>query len=142
MRQSFQRVLRVSVCASALLVGTLVVARAQDDADDGWQIPATAAKETNPIAVNDKVLAKGKDLYKSKCQKCHGVSGKGDGPDADPKHKPGNLTDSSRASRNPDGVMFYKVWNGRPKPKMPAFKSEMSKDDVWTVIAYAKTLRQ
>jgi mono/diheme cytochrome c family protein len=125
-----------------MLIAGLIGLRAQDNSDEGWQIPATAAKETNPIAPNDKVLAKGKDIYKSKCQKCHGVSGKGDGPDADPKHKPGNLTDASRASRNPDGVMFYKLWNGRAKPKMPAFKSEMSKEDIWTVIAYVKTLRQ
>src|SRR6478672_6466452 len=128
-----------------ILLGVLVCVRASmgaQDSDEGWTIPAAAAKETSPIAPDDKVLAKGKDIYKSKCQKCHGVSGKGDGPDADPKHKPGNLTDSARASRNPDGVMFYKVWNGRAKPKMPAFKSELSKDDVWTVIAYAKTLRQ
>jgi len=129
----------------ALGVGALIhgraAARAQDD-DAGWQIPANAAQETSPIQVDEKILAKGKDIFKSKCQKCHGASGRGDGPDADPKHKPGNLTDSRRAARNPDGVMFYKVWNGRAKPKMPAFKSEMSREDIWTVIAYVKTLRQ
>jgi mono/diheme cytochrome c family protein len=120
-----------------------VAARPQDDDDDGgWQIPATAGHETNPIAATDQVIAKGKDIFKSKCQKCHGPAGKGDGPDADPKHKPGNLSDSSRASRNPDGVMFYKIWNGRKNPKMPAFKSEITRDDVWTVIQYAKTLRR
>ena len=102
----------------------------------------TAAAEVNPITLTPAVLAKGKDLFKSKCQKCHGPAGQGDGPDADPKHKPGNLTDSSRASRNPDGVMFYKIWNGRKNPKMPAFKSEITRDDIWTVIHYAKTLRK
>ena len=128
------------------LVATIGVhaaaARTQDDDDGGWQIPATAGREVNPIAVSDQVLAKGKDLFKSKCQKCHGPAGQGDGPDADPKHKPGNLTDSSRASRNPDGVMFYKIWNGRKNPKMPAFKSEITREEVWTVIQYAKTLRR
>src|SRR5207248_1563181 len=110
--------------------------------EGGWTIPPTAAKEANPITVSDQVVAKGKDLYKSKCQKCHGPTGKGDGPDADVKHKPGNLTDASRASRNPDGVMFYKIWNGRKSPKMPAQKGEMTKDEVWTVIHYVKTLRK
>jgi len=117
-------------------------ARGQDDEDGGWQIPATAGREVSPIASSDQVLAKGKDIFKSKCQKCHGPAGKGDGPDADPKHKPGNLSDSGRASRNPDGVMFYKVWNGRTNPKMPAFKSELTRDEVWTVVQYAKTLRK
>ena len=123
--------------ASLVLAGCIVAAQ-----DDGWTIPPEAARGANPIAVSDQVIAKGKDIYKSKCQKCHGATGIGNGPDADPKKKPGNLTDSSRASRNPDGVMFYKVWNGRKEPKMPAFRSEMSRDDAWTVVHYVKTLRK
>jgi mono/diheme cytochrome c family protein len=137
------------VGAGVLLLCALIVARAsiaraaqQPEDSDGWQLPAGAAAEANPVAVTPVVLAKGKDLYKSKCQKCHGPSGKGDGPDADKDHKPGDLTDGKRASRNPDGVMYYKVWNGRSKPKMPAFKTDISKTDVWTVIQYVKTLRQ
>jgi mono/diheme cytochrome c family protein len=138
-----------SVALSLMLLGALIVARAntaraaqQPEDSDGWQLPAGAAAETNPVVVTPAVLAKGKDLYKSKCQKCHGPNGKGDGPDADRDHKPGDLTDGKRASRNPDGVMFYKVWNGRSKPKMPAFKTDISRADVWTVIQYVKTLRQ
>jgi CubicO group peptidase (beta-lactamase class C family) len=30
--------------------------------------------------------------------------------------------------------MFYKIWNGRSKPKMPPFKTDISREDVWTVI--------
>ena len=108
----------------------------------GWEIPAGAAKEPNPITASPEVLQKGKKLFADKCQKCHGESGKGDGPDADPDEPPEDLTDSSRAARNPDGVMFYKVWNGRKSPKMPAFKTELSKEEVWTVVHYAKSLRK
>ena len=130
------------ICASALL-GLAAVSRVTGQSDDdGWQIPQGAGSEANPVVVNDKVLAKGKDIFNSKCKRCHGATGKGNGPDADLKHKPGDLTDGKRASRNPDGVMFYKIWNGRKDPKMPAMKSELSKDDVWTVVQYVKTLRQ
>jgi mono/diheme cytochrome c family protein len=94
---------------------------------DSWQIPPKAAEEQNPIAPGDKVMAKGKQIYASKCERCHGPAGKGDGHDADPDHMPEDLTDPQRASRNPDGVIFYKVWNGRKKPKMPAFKTEMTR---------------
>jgi hypothetical protein len=38
--------------------------------------------------------------------------------------------------------MFYRIWNGRKNPKMPAFKSELTRDEVWTVIQYAKSLRK
>ena len=121
------------------------IATAQDSGDGnkrGWTIPPGAAQEANPVAPSPEVLAKGKKLYEDNCQKCHGKSGKGDGPDADPDHMPDDFTDPARAARNPDGVMFYKIWNGRSKPKMPAFKTDISKTDVWTVINYAKTLRQ
>ena len=109
---------------------------------DSWQIPPGAPDEKNPIAVSDKVIAAGKQIYGSKCQRCHGPGGLGDGPDADPDHRPDNLTDNSRAARNPDGVMFYKIWNGRKKPKMPAFNTELSKDEVWTVVHFVKTFRK
>jgi mono/diheme cytochrome c family protein len=124
-------------------LGVALAQQTQPPSGRGWTIPAGASQEANPIASSPEVLAKGKKLYTSKCERCHGETGKGDGPDADPDEEPGDLTDSSRANRNADGVMFYKVWNGRKSPKMPAFKSEgLSKEDVWMVVNYAKTLRK
>ena len=98
--------------------------------------------ELNPEPLNAAVLAKGQSLYKSKCQRCHGADGTGHGPEAEPNHPAGNLTDGRLASRNPDGVMFYKIWNGREKPKMPAMKADITRADVWTVIHYVKTFRK
>ena len=77
-------------------------------------------------------LATGKSIFKDKCQKCHGASGKGDGPDADPDAQEDmDLTRADRAAKNPDGVVFFKVFNGRKKPKMTAQKDELSKDQIW-----------
>ncbi|MEO7190887.1 MAG: c-type cytochrome [Vicinamibacterales bacterium] len=137
---------RIPLAAPVLLALLASVAGARASAQtpgdtEGWQIPAGAAAEVNPVAATPAVIAKGKDIFKTKCQKCHGVTGKGNGPDADPDHSPGDLTDGKRASRNPDGVMFYKIWNGRAKPKMPALKTDVPREDVWTVIQYIKTLR-
>jgi len=107
----------------------------------GWQIPETAPAEVSPLA-GAAVGERGRALYKAKCQRCHGVDGSGGGPDADPGHPPGNLADGRAAARNPDGVVFYKVWNGRAKPKMPAMKLDLTREDVWTLVAYVKTLRK
>ena len=109
---------------------------------DGWLIPETAAGEHSPVPVTPAMIEKGKSLYLSKCRRCHGQDGSGRGPDADPAHPPSDLTDARRASRNPDGVMFYKIWNGRAKPRMPAMKSEISQADVWMIVNYIKTLRK
>jgi mono/diheme cytochrome c family protein len=112
------------------------------DHEEGWTIPAGAEKLTSPLTVNASVVAAGQKLFASKCQKCHGKLGKGDGPDADPKHqKDMDLTNAARVDKNPDGVVFYRIWNGRKSPKMPVFSKELSKEQVWALVAYVQTLR-
>lgn len=130
------------VFALGCLNGVPARSAVQNDRSDGWQIPPNAQAETSPVSATPDALARGRELYRGKCARCHGPGGKGDGADADPDRKPADLTDSSRAPRNPDGVMFYKVWNGRKEPKMPAFKTELSKTEVWTVIHFVKTFRE
>ncbi len=112
-------------------------------AGSGWTLPPDAQTTKNPLPVDAKLLATGKAIFKEKCQKCHGASGKGDGPDADPDAQEDmDLTRADRASKNPDGVVFYKVFNGRKKPKMPAQKDELTKDQIWSVVAYVQTFRK
>jgi len=107
-----------------------------------WNIPTTASTEKNPLTVNDAVLAGGKKLYEAKCQRCHGKTGKGDGPDAEPEHQADmDLTPAARAAKNPDGVVFYKIWNGRVTPKMPPLSEDSTKEQVWAIVAYSQTLR-
>ena len=110
--------------------------------DGGWTIPPDADQEKNPVAGDAKAIASGKELFGKKCQRCHGPQGKGDGPDADPDNQQDmDLTVARRAARNPDGVIFYKVWNGRSKPKMPSFRDELTKDQIWQIVSYVQTLR-
>lgn len=108
----------------------------------GWQIPESAASESSTVASTAGELMKGQSLYRAKCYNCHGADGRGHGPESDPDHPAGDLTDGRAAARNPDGVLFYKIWNGRAKPKMPAMKLDLSREDVWRVVDYIKTLRR
>lgn len=109
----------------------------------GWELPATADDEKNPLTVTPVVLNAGKALFKKSCERCHGPEGIGDGPDADPEYMAEmDLTNPKRAERNSDGVVFYKIWNGRKKPKMPAFKEELTKEQAWSIVAFAQTLRK
>ena len=122
-----RRLDRVSLALLVFLISATPLSACAEGAgpSDGWLIPVTAAKEASPISATPATIAKGKEIFLAKCRRCHGATGKGNGPEADPEHPPGDLTDASRASRNPDGVVFYKIWNGRGKPKMPALKSDI-----------------
>src|SRR5204862_3384937 len=122
-----------SFAASALsTVPPQAAAGSQPPRPGGWTLPENAADEKTPFAGDPKAVEAGKTLFKKHCQRCHGPGGKGDGPDADPDNQGDmDLTVARRAARNPDGVVFYKAWNGRAKPKMPAVKDDMSKEQLW-----------
>ena len=109
----------------------------------GWTLPENAAQEKNPFAGDPKALEEGKKLFAKHCERCHGPGGKGDGKDADPDSQQDmDLTVARRAARNPDGVVFYKAWNGRAKPKMPSVKDDMTREQLWQIVSYVQTLRQ
>jgi mono/diheme cytochrome c family protein len=137
------------VIGFVVVVGATKAVHSQDaqsktpSGQSGWTLPPDAKEKKSPLTVDDNVLAQGKSIFKEKCQKCHGETGVGDGPDADPEYSEDmDLTNPKRADRNPDGVVFYKVWNGRRKPKMPVFKEELTEQQVWSVVAYVQTFRK
>jgi mono/diheme cytochrome c family protein len=107
----------------------------------GWTIPSGAEGEKNPLEPTPDVLKRGKGVFERSCRKCHGPDGKGDGPDADPRNPAADLTDPSRLEVNPDGVLFYRIANGR-RPGMPAFKSQLSRDEIWAAVEFVKSLHK
>ena len=124
------------------LITLCVAVSAQTSGNGGWKIPPNAAEEKNPFPTNDALLGAGRKVFSAKWVPWHGPLGKGDGPDAETDHKKDmDLTRADRASQNPDGVVFYKVWNGRSSPRMPAFEDQLSKEQAWAVVAYVQSLR-
>ena len=130
--------------AAALLALTMVQVAAREEApvQNTWTLGEDAADKKNPLTVDEKTLAAGKAIFKNKCEDCHGPGGLGDGPDADPAATEMDLTNPKRAARNTDGIVYYKVLNGRKKPKMPAFKDELSEQQIWQVVAYVQSIRK
>jgi len=110
---------------------------------NGWSVPPNADQEKNPFAGDPKAVATGKGLFMKHCKRCHGPGGLGDGPDAEPDAQQDmDLTVAKRAARNPDGVVFYKMWNGRKKPKMPAVKDDLTKEQAWQIVTFVQTMRR
>jgi mono/diheme cytochrome c family protein len=129
------------ICVSAITAAIAERVSTPAQTSRTWTLGEDAETKKNPIAADEQTLAAGRALYKDKCARCHGPGGLGDGPDGDPELQM-DLTDPKRAARNPDGVVFYKILNGRGRPKMPAFKDELSEQQVWTIVTYVQTLRK
>jgi mono/diheme cytochrome c family protein len=133
------RIRLLSVGAIAAVLVSIVAAAPMQNT---WILGEDANTKKNPLTVDATTLAAGKAVFKNKCERCHGPGGLGDGPDAEPDLEEMNLTNAKRADRNPDGVVYYKVLNGRKKPKMPAFKDELTEEQIWSVVAHVQSLRK
>lgn len=111
----------------------------------GWFIPEGGRDEQSPLAAVPGAAARGRGVYASHCARCHGPDGKGSGAGSD---HASDLTDDLRTSLNPEGVLFYKVWNGHAiqlktqVDDMPAFRDTLTRDEVWAVVEYLKVLRR
>ena len=126
--------LRMSAVTAVLGLGLAAGVSAQYQ---GWTIPDGAKDEKSPVKNAADAAKKGKGLFASNCAKCHGPLGKGDGPDS---KEAADLTDEFRADLNPEGVRYYKIMGGHTTD-MPAFKSKLTKDEVWSLVEYLKQLR-
>jgi mono/diheme cytochrome c family protein len=130
-----------TVLIAVLVAGSVVSVAAQYG---GWFIPSGGRDEKSPVSSVPGAVTRGKAVFSSNCARCHGAEGKGNGPDSD---HASDLTDEYRDTINPEGVLFYKVWNGHAVQlrtqvdDMPAFRETLSRDEVWAVVEYLKALR-
>jgi mono/diheme cytochrome c family protein len=103
-----------------------------------WIVPEEARQRRNPLGSSAATRAEVLGLYTDYCAKCHGDTGKGDGPDAG-KHftSPGNFTDATRMSAQTEGELFYKITEGR-RP-MPQFKTRLTDDQRWQLVSFIRS---
>jgi len=103
-----------------------------------WIAPPEADTIQNPLKDDASAAEAGQQLFSSICFVCHGDHGKGDGMNAPSLAKaPANLT-SARVQRQSDGILFWKISEGNPP--MLSFKSSLSEEQRWQVIAYVRKL--
>lgn len=87
-------------------------------------------------------LARGAEVYQANCAGCHGVVGRGDGPQAtglDPP--PANLADGPALRDVSPLDYFRRIGIGTVGTAMPAFEGRLPADDRWAVALYASVLR-
>ena len=94
--------------------------------------PAPAKEMKNPFEGKPEAIKAGEKIFDAKCSECHMDGTGGAGPD---------LTDDKWIYGGSDAEVFETVSGGR-KGGMPSWKSELSKDDIWQVIAYIRSLHR
>jgi len=74
------------------------------------------------------------DLFKSKCAMCHGPDGKG---------KMAGTKDlgSAEVQKASDADLTATITKGKP-PKMPAYDSKLTADQIKSLVAYVRTLKK
>ncbi len=100
--------------------------------------------KVNPIkTMTPAILSSGKALYESNCATCHGKSGIGDGPaGANLTPRPANIAAFSKMPMASDAYLNWTISEGGApiSSPMPAFKSQLSEQDVWQIITYLRQL--
>ncbi len=87
-------------------------------------------------------LARGAEVFRSRCAACHGSLGAGDGPQAAGlSPRPANLADRAALADVTPLDFYRRVTFGVVGTAMPAFEAELSAEDRWAVAAYATLLR-
>jgi len=91
---------------------------------------------------SDAAANAGRGLYTQNCAACHGLDGRGDGPNSiSLEKKPANLT-RPFYQQYPDDFWFYRITEGVPGTRMPRWGDGdlLSEEQRWYLVAYVKSL--
>ena len=96
----------------------------------------------NPMPPTEKSIKRGREIYMENCYRCHGIYGKGDGPDTRPLPlRPRDLTDKERMRQYTDGELFYWITYGRGNQNvMSLFIGNLNKNQRWDTVNYLRTI--
>ena len=146
------------VWVGALVLAPLVAVSALErqaadptkDADDPYEIPEAARERRNPMVRSDLALRSGQTLWKKHCENCHGVTGRGDGPDARlhekrKGHAPRNLTNAKVQDNLTDGEIFWRISKGIIEEGnnviMPKYEDKIpSETERWQLVLFVREL--
>lgn len=102
----------------------------------GRGLAARKTVDTN----SDAAANAGRGIYTQNCAACHGLEGRGNGPNGITlEKKPPNLT-RDYYKQYPDEFWFYRISEGVVGTRMPRFQEVLSEEQRWYLVAYLKTL--
>src|SRR5262249_7205178 len=84
----------------------------------------------NPVEGQQKAIAQGEYVYKSRCSLCHGLDARG--------YRAPDLTTGQFSNGTSDGQLYRVITRGIPATEMPG--ANMNEDEVWALISYLRTV--
>lgn len=105
----------------------------------GWWTDAKVIAEGKKIFETRKLeyeYKRKKRTAKDGCSTCHGINPKKDRPK---KRGSVDFRSTAKTNRYSDSYWFWRIAEGVKKTSMPAWKDELSEDEIWKVIAYEHT---
>lgn len=145
--------------AAALAIGVLALGGAavaqQDTGPPRWManivrhqqvimngVPEPYSNMRDPAPDSPAKLREGALLFDRHCAACHGIGGRGSGPEAwDLVPQPADLDWLVHSpAKKAEPYMYWSVAEGGQSvgSDMPAFKNKLEQKDIWSVIAYIR----
>ena len=125
---------RVMMAAASLLLlsGAVLAFGVTTHRADGNQ------RAGNPVPPTSQSVARGKELFQQNCIICHGIDGRGDGPQAAQlSPQPSDFRLHTPLHTDPQFYAF--IANGYPASAMPQFKTAFSEADIWNLVNYLRS---
>ncbi len=116
--------MRLAILAALLLAPGL--ARADGAAPDGGKVPGPRPKG-------------GKALYAALCACCHDADGRGVTAYGK-QHGCPDFTSAEWMSKHPEADLIASVTDGQLEAEMPAFRGQLSADEIKAVVSYIQKL--
>ena len=102
--------------------------------------------EDRPFETSPETIVAGKEIYiKQECDKCHGTSGRGDGPSSDTLEddykrpiRPFDFTTGLFRAGGGDRDIYRTISTGLSGTPMPGFADEIEEENRWKLVDYIK----
>lgn len=110
--------------------------------------PRKAISKGTPPAFTLQLLAKGKQVYDDmECAKCHGLSGRGDGPSANEltddfgyPAPPNDFTRGIYKGGGERGDIYLRFTTGMSGTPMPSYEESLNEEERWALVYFVKAL--
>jgi predicted CXXCH cytochrome family protein len=101
-------------------------------------VPNAMMSAVNPLGDDPADVTAGRDLYRDKCEICHGYDGSGKTTLGAGQYPRPPALSSDTVQAMPDGEVFYHVRNGIRNTAMPAWG--LPDREIWQLVSYIRDL--